>query len=140
MSHRDELLGASIQAWLEHNLFFGIGADNSSYINPQDYVQTTYNNIAHAHNTYITYLLERGLCGLGLYLLFIFSVLAALLKQYDKTKDQLLIAALLVWLVNFVVSGVNTTFHDENGLLIVLLWGFALNPHLRKNNHHAISY
>lgn len=131
MTHRQELINASIQAWLDHNIFFGIGADNSHYINPQDYVQTNFTEITHAHNTYITYLLERGLFGIGLYLIFIFSVLIALIKQYGKTKDSLVTAALLIWLANFIISWVNTSFHDENGLLMAIIWGLALNQHLR---------
>jgi len=130
MIHRDALMEASIRAWLEHNIFFGIGADNSHHINPQDYVESVFPVIPHAHNTYITFLLERGLFGLSLYVIFIFSVLIALLKQYAKTKDRLVTAALLIWLVNFLISLVNTTFHDENGLLMVLIWGLALNQHL----------
>ncbi|OAD23412.1 O-antigen polymerase [Candidatus Thiomargarita nelsonii] len=130
MIHRDALMEASIRAWLEHNIFFGIGADNSHHINPQDYVESVFPVIPHAHNTYITFLLERGLFGLSLYVIFIFSVLIALLKQYAKTKDRLVTAALLIWLVNFLISSVNTTFHDENGLLMVLIWGLALNQHL----------
>jgi O-antigen ligase len=130
MIHRDALMEASIRAWLEHNIFFGIGADNSHHINPQDYVESVFPVIPHAHNTYITYLLERGLFGLSLYVIFIFSILIALLKQYAKTKDRLVTTALLIWLVNFLISLVNTTFHDENGLLMVLIWGLALNQRL----------
>jgi len=131
MIHRDALMEASIRAWLEHNIFFGIGADNSHYINPQDYdVESVFPAIPHAHNTYITYLLERGLFGFSLYIIFIFSVLIALLKQYAKTKDRLVTAGLLIWLVNFLISLVNTTFHDENALLMVLIWGLALNQYL----------
>jgi len=137
MIHRDALMEASIRAWLEHNIFFGIGADNSHYINPQDYVQSVFSIIPHAHNTYITYLLERGLFGLSLYIIFIFSVLIALIKQYVKTKNRLVTAALLIWLVNFLISFVNTTFHDENALLMVLIWGLALNQHLTPDSRQS---
>jgi O-antigen ligase len=141
ISPRVELIEASLRAWLEHNIFFGIGADNSHYVNPQDYFQTEFNfsEVVHAHNTYITYLLERGLFGLGLYLIFIFSVLIALIKQYGKTKDRLVTAALLIWLINFIISLVNTTFHDENGLLIVLFWGLALNKHIRNPGDKSLT-
>ncbi len=136
MIHRDALMEASIRAWVEHNIFFGIGADNSHYINPQDYTDSVFTIIPHAHNTYITYLLERGLFGLSLYVIFIFSVLIALIKQYVKTKNRLVTAALLVWLVNFLISFVNTTFHDENALLMVLIWGLALNQQLTPVKSH----
>ncbi|KHD07490.1 hypothetical protein PN36_00700 [Candidatus Thiomargarita nelsonii] len=137
MIHRDALMEASIRAWVEHNIFFGIGADNSHYINPQDYTESVFPIIPHAHNTYITYLLERGLFGLSLYVIFIFSVLIALSKQYAKTKDRLVTAALLIWLVNFLISSVNTTFHDENGLLMVLIWGLALNQQLTPDRRQS---
>ncbi len=126
-SFRKELYEASILAWMDHNLIFGIGTDNSHYINPQDYINTEFNEISHSHNTYINYLLERGISGLALYLVFIFTVLLELLKQYQLTKHRLVIAALLIWLANFIISWVNTTFHDENGLLMVIIWGLALN-------------
>jgi O-antigen ligase len=132
-SQRDELLQVSILAWLEHNLFFGIGIENLQYINPQNYLKTEYTSISLNHNTYLSYLVERGLFGLGLYLLFIFSVLAALIKKYLKTKDSLVIAAIMIWFATFIISGICTTFQDENGLLIALIWGMALNEHLSKN-------
>jgi len=129
-SQRDELLQVSILAWLNHNLFFGIGIENLQYINPQNYIETEYTSISINQNTYINYLVERGLCGLGLYLLFIFSILAALIKKYIKTKDTLVIAAIMIWFATFIISGISTTFSDENGLLIALIWGMALNEHL----------
>ncbi len=132
MSQRNELIDASIRAWLDHNIFFGIGAENFNQINLQNYTQT---EISHAYtNTYITFLLEGGLCGLGLYLLFLFAVLGSLLKQYHNTKNRLITAALLIWLANFIISGFNTTFHDENGLLMALIWGLALNKDLKADN------
>ena len=124
------MLQVTILAWLDNNLFFGIGAENIQYINPQNYIETEYTSISLNTNTYINYLVERGLCGLGLYLLFIFSVLAALIKKYIKTKDTLVIAAMMIWLANFMISGISTTFQNENGLLIALIWGMALNEHL----------
>lgn len=127
---REEFLQVTILAWLDNNLFFGIGAENIQYLNPQNYIETEYTSMSINSNTYINYLVERGLCGLGLYLLFIFSVLAALIKKYIKTKDTLVIAAMMIWLANFMISGISTTFQNENGLLIALIWGMALNEHL----------
>jgi len=127
---KDELLQVTILTWLDHNFFFGIGPENTQYINPQNYIKTEYTSISLNYNTYISYLVERGLFGLGLYLLFIFSVLAALVKKYIKTKDSLVIAAIMIWLANFISSGICTTFYNENGLLIALIWGMALNEHL----------
>ncbi len=129
-SQRNDMLGVTILAWIDYNLFFGIGIDNIQYINPQNYIETESTSIFLNNNTYITYLVERGLVGLGIYLLFLFSVLAALIKKYTKTKDSLVIAAILIWLATFIISGICTTFHDENGLLIALIWGMALNEHL----------
>ena len=129
-SQRNDMLGVTILAWIDYNLFFGIGIDNIQYINPQNYIETESTSIFLNNNTYITYLIERGLVGLGIYLLFLFSVLAALIKKYTKTKDSLVIAAILIWLATFIISGICTTFHDENGLLIALIWGMALNEHL----------
>jgi O-antigen ligase len=129
-SQRDEFLQVTILAWLDNNLFFGIGPENIQYINPQNYIETEYTSISINHNTYLSYLVERGLFGLGLYLLFIFSVLAALIKKYITTKNSLTISAIIIWFAIFIISGICTTFHDENGLLIALIWGMALNKNI----------
>ncbi|MCK5717035.1 MAG: hypothetical protein KAH77_06045 [Thiomargarita sp.] len=108
----------SMRIWGEYNIFFGIGIDNLQNI--------------HA-NTYITYLLERGLYGIGLYFVFICALFAALLTQYQHSKSPLITAALLIWFINFIMSGFYTTFHDENGLLMALIWGLALNKYTLKS-------
>ncbi len=129
-SQINESLQLTILAWLDNNLFLGIGVENIQYINPQNYIETESTSISMNQNTYINYLVERGLFGFGLYLLFIFSVLAALIKKYIKKKDTLVIAAIIIWFATFIISGKCTTFQDENGLLIALIWGMALNEHL----------
>ena len=127
-SYRLQLWQASIDAWLHHNIFFGIGNGNSHFIDPRAYVpDTPFHQITHSHNTFITILLEKGLFGLITYVSFILFVLIALIKRFIKDRQNcLLITAIAVYLLNLLVSAVNTTFHDENGLLMGILWAMAL--------------
>jgi len=58
---------------------------------------------------------------------FILFVLIALIKRFIKDRQNYLtVAAIAVYLLNIMVSAVNTTFHDENGLLMGILWAMAL--------------
>ena len=127
-SYRLQLWQASIDAWLHHNIFFGIGNGNSHFIDPRVYVPNTpFRQITHSHNTFITILLEKGIFGLISYSLFILFVLISLIKEFKKDKQNYItVIALAVYLLNILVSAVNTTFHDENGLLTGILWAIAL--------------
>ncbi len=127
-TRRLQLWQASIDAWLHHNMLFGIGNGNSHFIDPRIYVPNIpFRHISHSHNTFITILLEKGIFGLITYSSFILFVLISLIKKFRKDKQNYLtIIALSVWLMNILVSAVNTTFHDENGLLTGILWAIAL--------------
>ena len=127
-TRRLQLWQASIDAWLHHNMLFGIGNGNSHFIDPRIYVPNIpFRQITHSHNTFITILLEKGIFGLITYSLFILFVLISLIKKFKKDRQNYItVIALAVYLLNILVSAVNTTFHDENGLLTGILWAMAL--------------
>jgi len=124
-SGRIDLWVASIKAYLDNNIFFGIGAKNSYFINPKIYIpDIQFTKITHSHNTFITILLEKGLFGLVSYILFILGIF---LNIIHNTREKFLkIIAIGVFTLNLIISIVNTTFHNENGLLMAILWALAI--------------
>jgi len=124
-----------LNSWLHHNLLFGIGIDNSRLINLKEYYSDCmFPNMSHAHDTYITYLVERGLTGLIIYLVFIIFLITTFTKKLLKYKNNfLVIIAILIWIANFVISFANTTFHHENAILMLILWAIALEYKEKKD-------
>ena len=123
---------SSIKGWLEHDILFGIGPNNAHYINPQIYFPNTYfTQITHSHNTFLTFLLEKGIFGLLFYTIFIIAIFLKLIKNLKLNSNALTISALAIWLMNLIISFVNTTFHHENGLLMALIWAIALNKNIQ---------
>ena len=85
------------------------------------YDSGNYTHHRHAHNIYLSYLVERGVAGLICLLSFFIFSLWSSIRQFMKTND---FAAIASGLALFVVLGagmVNTTFHHEHGLLSVVL-------------------
>ena len=119
---------AAIKAFVDQNILhqlFGMGSKNFNFIDLQHYVPSfPIAHFSHAHNTFITFLLEKGLIGLFGYLLFLLGLLKDL-WQFCRER-YLRIIAFNVFILNLIVSIVNTTFHDENSLLMGILWGLAL--------------
>ena len=66
----------SIQAWLQNNIFFGVGVGNSIQFDVFEYFQNASltRHIDNTHNVYLDMLLERGIFGLFSFLLFIFAI------------------------------------------------------------------
>lgn len=128
---RIDLFIGFFNAWLNNNLAFGIGVDNSGLINLREYYpDSMFEEMSHAHSTYITYLVERGLIGIILYLTFIiytFSLFAKKLK-IDK-KDTASIISILLSIANIVISFANTTFQNENAILMLMIWGITIRSY-----------
>ncbi len=127
-SGRSSIWSASLQSFPDQSIFhilFGMGSKNFHFINLQHYVPSFHiAHYSHAHNTYINFLLEKGVVGLLGYLLFILGVLKSL--WLSSKESYLRIIALNVFLLNLIISLVNTTFHDELSLLMVIIWALAL--------------
>ena len=134
---RYQLFYSSFRGWLDNNVLFGIGIGNSYLINPQTYIpNSTLTVIAHPHNTYLSYLLERGAFGLLFYLMAMFSIVYKLIKQLKNNKTNIyIISAISLWIINFVISFANTTFHHENAQFMVIIWALALNENEKPTIH-----
>ncbi|MDD5757476.1 MAG: O-antigen ligase family protein [Desulfobulbaceae bacterium] len=118
----------SVIEWFKHNIIFGIGPNNSYYINPLEYgkiLGLQWKSLGHSHNTFLTVLLETGLFGLFSYLVFTGSVFLKLIQ--NKEINCFVLIALCVAILNFVNSFANTTFDSSNAELMVILWAMALN-------------
>jgi O-antigen ligase len=115
------------RSWLDSNLLFGIGLGNSRLVELHSYYpESILARSSHAHNTYLAFLVEQGLVGLGCYLLFLVLVLVRLLQQFTVRRGGLIAAGIALWAANFIISFANTTFHHENAVLLLMIWGMAL--------------
>jgi O-antigen ligase len=126
---RVDLIIGFFNTWIDNNILFGIGINNSGLINLKEYYSDSmFESMSHAHNTYITYLVERGFIGLMLYMTFMGYVLTLLIKNILITQNHaLVVTAILIWIANFIISFANTTFHHENAILILIILALALN-------------
>jgi O-antigen ligase len=134
-SARINLIYSSYYTWINNNIFFGIGLGNGALIDLHDYYpQSIYTILTHSHNTFLTYLVERGLVGLMAYISFIFVLFYILVQKLRQNNNSfILICAILLWIMNFIISFANTTFHHENAILMLIIWAIAVGS-LRKNN------
>jgi len=131
VSGREDIAIGFINSWLHHNKLFGIGLNNSSLIELTDYYANysteRISHYSHAHNTFLTYLSERGIVGLGIYIIFIFSILVNLLKKFFlNPKNKFVVMGIFIWILNFIISFANTTFHHENAILMLIIWALAI--------------
>ena len=127
-SARINLIYSSYYTWINNNVFFGIGLSNGSLIDLHDYYsQSEFTVLTHSHNTFLTYLVERGLVGLMAYVSFIFVLFYTLVQKLRQNNNSfILVSAILLWIMNFVISFANTTFHHENAILMLIVWAIAI--------------
>jgi O-antigen ligase len=125
---RVDLINGFFWAWWNNNIWTGIGIGNSYMLELREYYpQSMFETMPHAHNTFLTYLTERGLIGLMPYLIFNIVILVFFIKQLLlDSKNYLIIIALAMFIVNSVISFANTTFHHENALLMLIVWALAI--------------
>ena len=85
----------------------------------------------HSHSLYLTSLVERGVVGFIILIVFIGAWLRTLIKSYRKLKSStqgsyLWGASLSAWIVTCGVGFVNSTFHHEHAILALLFLGLHL--------------
>ncbi|CEN56012.1 O-antigen ligase family protein [Candidatus Methylopumilus turicensis] len=148
LSGRERVWNVSLEAARFHPIL-GLGMSNWHFItldqlkasvekrhetfNPNNY----WISVGHSHNLYLTALVDRGIVGLGVTLVFMLAWLRHLTKTFKLTKLSNQAAYLWggsfsAWLATFGIGFVNTTFHHEHGILACLLLGLYLNytrPH-----------
>jgi O-antigen ligase len=141
LSYRDDIWSNALVEWRQFPLF-GVGMGNFGRVpleelqewnNSQDWKirATAQGESSHAHSLYLTTLAERGLVGLAVLVAVLLAWGGALARGFRAAKDPLdwalFGAALAAWLVTITVGIVNTTLHDEHGILSALLFGLCLS-------------
>jgi len=120
----------TLSEWLKHNIFFGIGPNNSYYVNPVSYAKSLRNgwtHLGHSHNTFLTILLENGLVGLISYCVFVISIFLKLFFCKIGKCASFLMIGIDISIVNFINSFANTTFSSSsNEILMVVIWAISL--------------
>ncbi|MDO5045681.1 O-antigen ligase family protein [Campylobacter sp.] len=128
---------SAIYTWQEHP-FFGIGSENFKIIDITQYFPGNYEvNRSHAHNTFLTFLTEKGIFALIGYLIFQISLFFKLIKHIRVSI--LAFMAISVLAINNIISIANTTFHHENALLMLCVWALAIGIVDKINEKNSIS-
>ena len=142
LASRDGVWQVSLAVW-ERFPLFGIGMDNYSLITVarlkawraelgKDYDADRYVQFPHGHSIYLNTLVERGVVGFALLAAVLVTWLLWLARFRPKPQDAdidwiLWGAAAGALFVTAGVGSVNTTLHDEHGILAVLLLGLWLS-------------
>jgi O-antigen ligase len=142
LSDRDRVWNVSIEAAHFYPIF-GVGNGNWNRITLEDikksreergmsFDKTNYAlQYGHSHSLYLTSLVERGVIGFIILIVFMGYWLVTLIKSYKKLKmstqgTYIWGASLSAWIVNCGVGFVNSTFHHEHAILALLLLGLHL--------------
>lgn len=129
---RYPIFASAFYTWLEHP-FFGIGSGEFKTIDITKYFPGNGEvRVSHSHNTFLTFLTEKGIIALLAYLVFQLSLFIKFIKNFRQ--NSIVFLALLMLVFQNVISLVNTTFHHENALLMLLFWALALGVIDEKNS------
>jgi O-antigen ligase len=149
LAYRDNVWRASFEI-AKFNLLLGIGNGNWRLINP-DQIKTAVESRGetfdekdfalhwgHAHNIYLSNLVDRGILGLIIFLNFSFIWLITLINSYKKYNQDpramlFIMGSFSAWTTIFGIGFVNTTFHHENALLALFFLALHLS-YLRQKN------
>jgi O-antigen ligase len=142
LSSRDKVWNVSLEA-SRFSPMLGIGLSNWHFItidqlkksvedrgekfNPNNYWFP-----GHSHNLYLSALVERGILGLFMTLIFMLFWFRHIVKTYTwavKSQDSIRLwsASLSAWVAIFGIGVVNTTFHHEHAILACLFLGIYLS-------------
>jgi O-antigen ligase len=154
LSYRDDIWSNALVEWRQFPLF-GVGMGNFGRV-PLEELQewnksqdwkiraTAQGESSHAHSLYLTTLAERGLVGLAVLVAVLLAWGGALARGFRAAKDPLdwalFGAALAAWLVTITVGIVNTTLHNEHGILSVLLFGLWLSHSAARGRPDRVQY
>jgi O-antigen ligase len=142
LSSRDKVWNVSLEA-SRFSPMLGIGLSNWHFItidqlkksvedrgekfNPNNYYFP-----GHSHNLYLSALVERGILGLFMTLIFMLFWFRHIIKTYTwalKSQESIRIwsGSLSAWVATFGIGVVNTTFHHEHAILACLFLGIYLS-------------
>jgi O-antigen ligase len=142
LSDRDRVWNVSFEAARFYPIF-GVGNGNWNRITLEDlkksreergvpFDETNYAiQYGHSHSLYLTSLVERGVVGFIVLIVFMVSWLVTLIKSYHRLKkltqgSYIWGASLSAWIVTCGVGFVNSTFHHEHAILALLFLGLHL--------------
>jgi O-antigen ligase len=142
LSNRDRVWNVSIEAARFYPVF-GVGNGNWNRITLDELkksraerdVPFDEKNYAiqygHSHSLYLTSLVERGVVGFIMLIIFMGAWFRTLIKSYHKLKTSIQGsyiwgASLSAWIVTCGVGFVNSTFHHEHAILALLFLGLHL--------------
>jgi O-antigen ligase len=142
LSDRDRVWNVSFEAARFYPVF-GVGNGNWNRITLDDlkksraerdvpFDETNYAiQHGHSHSLYLTSLVERGVVGFIVLIVFMGCWLVTLIKSYRKLKTSaqgsyIWGASLSAWIVTCGVGFVNSTFHHEHAILALLFLGLHL--------------
>jgi O-antigen ligase len=142
LSDRDLVWNVSIEAAHFYPIF-GVGNGNWNRITLEDLKKSRMERhvpfdeknytlqYGHSHSLYLTSLVERGVVGFIVLIVFMGGWLRTLIKSYRKLKSStqgsyLWGASLSAWIVTCGVGFVNSTFHHEHAILALLFLGLHL--------------
>jgi len=142
LAYRDKVWNVSIEA-SRFSPLLGIGLSNWHFIKLSQLQKTveargeTFNADnyffpGHSHSLYFSALVERGIVGLIVTLIFMVYWLYDLIKTFKWTKKtstsyMLWAGSLSAWAATFGIGLVNTTFHHEHGILACLFLGLYIS-------------
>jgi O-antigen ligase len=142
LSFRDKVWNVSLEA-SRFSPMLGIGLSNWHFITIDQIkksledrgIEFDVNNYCfpgHSHNLYLSALVERGILGLIVTLIFMVSWFRHLMKTYylaakSQEFSRLWSGSLSAWVATFGIGFVNTTFHHEHAILACLFLGIYLS-------------
>jgi O-antigen ligase len=142
LAFRDGVWRMGFAAW-ERFPLFGVGMDNFSLIthtrvkawraeSGKEYEADRYVQFPHGHSLYVNTLAERGTVGFAMFAAVLLAWLLWLARFRPRAQDAdidwiLWGGAAGAWFVTAAAGSVNTTLHDEHGILAVLLLGLWLS-------------
>ena len=142
LSNRDKVWNVSIEA-SRFSPLLGLGLSNWHFIKLSQIQKSVeargeafnadnYFFPGHSHSLYLSALVERGIVGLMVTLIFMFYWLYDLIKTFKWSKKSstsytLWAGSFSAWLATFGIGLVNTTFHHEHGILACLFLGLYIS-------------
>lgn len=142
LSSRDKVWNVSIEA-SRFSPLLGLGLSNWHFIKlsqiqksvearGETFNADNYFFPGHSHSLYFSALVERGIVGFIVTLIFMFYWLYDLIKTFkwskkSSTSYMLWAGSFSAWLATFGIGLVNTTFHHEHGILACLFLGLYIS-------------
>ena len=142
LAYRDKVWNVSIEA-SRFSPLLGLGLSNWHFIKlsqlqksveerGETFNADNYFFPGHSHSLYFSALVERGIVGLIVTLIFMFYWLHDLIKTFKWSKKtstsyMLWAGSFSAWLATFGIGLVNTTFHHEHGILACLFLGLYIS-------------